>query len=92
MEFETRGGQRRSSIIGEGTSHRATIAPNNLCFRITSGFQLTFNGPHAADVFFEFLFGVSVGFIDRPSGFSQVMEVTQLMGYLGQGVLDGFTD
>jgi hypothetical protein len=68
VEFETRGGERRSSIVGESPAHRATIAPNNLGFGITSSFKLTFNGAHATDVFFEFLFGVSVGCIDGPSG------------------------
>lgn len=76
MEFETWRGQRRSSIIGERTSHRATIAPNNLGFGIASGFKLTFNGTHAANMFFEFFFGMSVSLIDGPGGFAQVMEVT----------------
>jgi hypothetical protein len=70
VECKTWGGQRGAAIIGKSTSHRATIAPDHLGFRIAAGVKLTFNRAHAADVFFEFLFGVSVGFVDGPSGFA----------------------
>jgi hypothetical protein len=53
---------------------------------------LAFNGTYASDTLFELFFGMAIGFIDGFSGFAQVMEVTQLVGYEGQGMVHGFAD
>ena len=57
-----------------------------------SAFEAPFEGAYTADAFFQFFLGMAVCFIDRCGCFAEVMEVTELVGDLGQGLLDGGTD
>jgi hypothetical protein len=89
MQLEPCGCQRWAAIVRQGTAHGTTIAPDQLGFRIVSGRHLAFNGTDAAYMLFEFFFGVAIGFIDRLSGLTERMKMTELVRRLGQGTLDG---
>jgi hypothetical protein len=92
MEFEARGAQGGAPIIREGTAPRPALSPDDLGLGIWPSFELSFDGTHPADVLLEFLLGVTVRLIDRLGGFPEVVEMTQLVGHLGQGGFHGAAD
>src|SRR5262249_21379577 len=83
VELETGSRQRRAAIVGEGTSDGGAVPPYDLGFGVSGSLPGPVQGAHATDVFFEDFLGMAVRFIDRLSGFVQVVKVTQLVGHLG---------
>ena len=57
-----------------------------------SAFEAPCEGAYTTDAFFQFFLGMAVRLIDRFGRFAEVMEVTELVGDLGQGLFDGGTD
>jgi len=92
MELEPRGRQRWVAIVGEGAAHRATVAPHD--FRLVVGTSLTlpFYRTDAAHPLFQDFLGMAIGFIDGLGGFTQIMELTQLVRHARQGLCHGGTD
>lgn len=86
MELKPRGRQRWAAIIGQGTAHGATIAAHYLGLGVCAPVQLPFNRPHTPHVFFQRFLGMAIGLIDGLRGFTQIMEMTQLMRHTRQGL------
>jgi len=89
VQLESRGGQGRVPIVGEGTAHRTARAAHDLGFRVRALFHLACNGAHPADPLFQLLLGVAVGLIDGLGGFAEGVIVAQLGGDIRQGFFDG---
>jgi len=93
MEREPGGGQGWPAILREGTAYGTTIATHDLRFGVCAPFQFAFNRPDATHPLFQRFLGMAVGFIDRLGGFTQIMEMTQLVRHgrqdLGHGSPDG---
>lgn len=85
MELKPRGSQRWSAIIGEGTAHGATIAAHHLGCRVGAPFQLPFDRPNPPHAFFQHFLGMAIGLIDGLRGFTQVVEMTQLVRHAREG-------
>ena len=83
MELETGSRQRRSAIVGEGTPDGAAVTPDDLGLGISASLHSPFQGAHATDMFFEDLLSMAVRLVDGFRGFLKVMEVTELVRYLG---------
>ena len=79
-------------IIREGTAPRPAISPDDLGLGRRPSFELSFDGTPSADVLLEFLLGVTVRLLDGLGGFPEVVEMTQLVGHLGQGGFHGAAD
>jgi hypothetical protein len=92
MEDEPGGGQRGPAIIREGTAYGATIAAHDLCFGVRAPFQFAFNRPDATHLFFQGFLGMAIGFIDGLGGFTEIMEMTQLVRHVRQGLGHGSPD
>jgi hypothetical protein len=92
MEDEPGGGQRWPAIIREGTADGATIAAHDLSFGVRAPFQFAFNRPDATHPLFQGFLGMAIGFIDGLGGFTQIMEMTQLVRHVRQGLGHGSTD
>ena len=78
LELEASGLQGRVAGITEGASYRRTVAPNDLGFRISPLLDLAFDEPHASHPLPEFFLGLTIGFPNRPTGFTPVMELASL--------------
>ena len=79
MELEPRGRQRRTTVVGDRTPHRRAVTADGLGFRVISAFEGVLYGPaDASNVVFEFLFGVTIGFVDALGRLAQVVELAQL--------------
>ena len=85
LEFQPRGGQWWPAVIGQGGSHRHAVVTHDLRFLARLLRRLPFNRPDAADALFQLFFRMPIGFVDRFSRFTQVMEMAQLIGHPGQG-------
>ena len=92
MEDEPGGGQRWPAIIHEGTAYGAPIAAHDLRCGVRAPFQFTCNRPDATHPLFQGFLGVAVGFRDGLGGFTQIMEMTQLVRHGRQGLGHGSTD
>lgn len=92
MELKPRGGQRWSTIIGKGTAHGATIAAHHLGLGVGAPFQLPFDRPNPPHAFFQRFLGLAIGLIDGLRGFTQIMEMTQLVRHTRQGLRHSGTD
>lgn len=92
MEHEPRGGQRWPAIISESTAYGATIAAHDLSLWVRAPFQFAFNRPDATHPLFQDFLGMAVGFIDGLGGFTQIMEMTQLVRHGRQSLSHGSTD
>jgi len=92
VELETGRGQRRAAIIGEGTPDRAAVPAYDRGLGLRASLHGPFQGAYATDLFFEDLFGMPVSLIDGLGRFVQVVKVTQLVGYLREGLGDSCAD
>jgi len=92
MQREPRGRQRGAAIVGEGAAHCATVAPHD--FRLVVGTPLTlpFERTDATHPLFQAFLGMAIGFRDGLGGFTQRMELTQLVRHIRQGLRHGCTD
>ena len=86
MELKPRGDQRWSTVIGKGTAHGATIATHHLGLGVCAPFQLPFERPNTPHAFFQRFLGMAIGLIDGLRGFTQIMEMTQLVRHTRQGL------
>ena len=89
MEFEPRGVQGWPAIVREGTAHGRTGAPHDFGFRITPSFEAPFNGAYPTDTLFEFFLGMAVSVINGLRRLAEIMEVTQVVWYIGEHLRDG---
>ena len=92
MEREPGGGQGWSPIISQGAAYGATIAAHDLSLRVRAFFEFAFDGPDATHPLFQGFLGMAVGFIDRLGGFTQIMEMAQLVRHARQSLGHGGTD
>ena len=92
MELKSRGVQGWPSIIRQRTAHGRTVAPDDFGFRAMPSFEAPFDGTDPTDMFFQFFLGMAVGFINRLSGLTEIMKVTELVGHLGEHRRDGTAD
>src|SRR5712692_5822803 len=94
LEFEARGIQWRTPIIGQRASYRQTVAPDRFGLWIATLFQGSLERPHSSHEFLQLRFGMSIGFVERIDGIFEVMKLTELMGHLredkGHRAADGF--
>jgi hypothetical protein len=61
-------------------------------FRIPPSFEAPFNGAYPTDTLFECFLGMAVGVINRLCCLAEIMEVTQLVGHIGEHLCDGTAD
>jgi hypothetical protein len=54
--------------------------------------EAPFNGADPTDTLFECLLGMAVGVINRLRCLAEIMEVTQLVGHIGEHLRDGIAD
>jgi hypothetical protein len=92
VEFEPRGLQGWAAIIREGTPHGRTGAPHDFSFRSMPSCEAPFNGADPTDTLFECFLGMAVGVINRLRCLAEIMEVTQLVGHIGEHLRDGTAD
>ena len=92
MEREPGGGQGGPAIIREGAAYSATIAAHDLSLWVRAPFQFACDGPDAPYPLFQRFLGMAVRFIDRFGGFTQIMELTQLVRHIRQGLGHGGPD
>jgi hypothetical protein len=92
MEFEPRGFEGWTSIVRECTAHGRTVAPHHVGFRVAPSCEAPFDGAYPADPFFQFFLGMMVSFIYGLCGLTEIMEVTELVGHLGEHLCDGTAD
>jgi hypothetical protein len=83
VQFESGRRERWAAIIGEGTTHGTTIAADDRRFGIGAAFHLTLQGAHTAYRLFEYFLGMPVRFVHGLGGFTERMDVTELMRDLG---------
>ena len=92
MEFEPRGFQGWASIIRQGAAHRATVAPHDFRLAVGPPLKLSFQRTDTPHPLFQDFLGMAIGFIDGLGGFTQIMELTQLVRHIRQGLRHGGTD
>jgi len=56
--------------------------------RLRLRFHCPFDGTHASELLFEFLFCVSIRFIEGLASFTQIVKVAELVGTLGKSTAD----
>ena len=57
---------------------------DGLCFLVGLFLDASFNRKNSPYLFFEFLFGMAVRFVDRLGRLPQIMELTQLVWHVGK--------
>ena len=92
MELKPRGGQRWSTIIGKGTAHGAPIAAHHLGLGVGAPGQLPCERPNPPHAFFQRFLGMASGLIDGLRGFTQIMEMTQLVRHTRESLRHSGTD
>ena len=92
MEFEPRGFQRRSSIVREGTAYGRTVASDDLGFRVAPSCEPPFDGADSSHTLLQFFLRMAVSFINRFCRLTEIMEVAELVGNMGEDRRDGTTD
>jgi hypothetical protein len=92
MELEPRGRQRWGAIVGEGAAHRATVAPHDFRLAVGPPLKLPFQRTDAPQPLFQGFLGMAIGFINGFGGFTQIMELTQLVRHVRQGLGHSGTD
>lgn len=88
LELQTPGVERGLTAIPERAPDRRTVPPDDLGFRIGSVFDGPLDRPYPTHPLAQFFLRVPVRFPNRPSGFPQIMKLTELMRDVGKDVSD----
>ena len=92
MQAQSRCIQGWMPIVGEGTAYRQTVSTDHFGLVISAHLQCSFDRTNPTHLFFEFFLGMPISFSHRLRRFAEVMEVTQLMRNIGQGMGNRFAN
>src|SRR5712691_8111217 len=80
----------RASVVSERAPHGQAIGTRGHGLGIGASFQLAFDGADATHLFLELLLDMPIRFEDEVPGLAQIVELAQLVRYIGQGTGYGF--
>ena len=75
MELQSARLKRGPAVIGNGRTHRRAIATDRVGLPVASAFNVSLNGPDAANALFEFFLGMTICLIDGLRCLAKIMEV-----------------
>jgi hypothetical protein len=88
LQVEPAGVERGVATIAQRPTDRRTVPPDDLGFRIGPVLDGPLDRPYPTHPLAQFFLRVPVRFPNRPSGFPQIMKLTELMRDVGKNVSD----